>query len=262
MPDRSDFGLRQADMTARWYENIKATHGDVDAYIRTRYIAYMDRWREAGRFIADGSSVLEIGGGNLFPELLDYFKAREFKYSYADVDPAAVDSSRALAEQAGLTDASFSLGFNDQLDFPTATFDAVFSSHCIEHSIDLSATFRELNRVLKPNGNLLMPVPFGWEINLEHPYFLGPDEWARLTEDGGFSIRIAQIGNEYPEMGEDYLIAASKISEPKVPGRIDPILYLKDKYDYTLSTRRQPSHTRAISISAGMRQSPLLRSVQ
>ncbi|WP_374131827.1 class I SAM-dependent methyltransferase [Sphingomonas sp. 28-62-20] len=141
-------------MTARWYENVKATHGDVDAYIRTRHLAYMDRWREAGRFIADNSTVLDIGGGNLFPELLTYFKSRGLKYSYLDVDPAAVDSSRAMADQVGLANASFALGFNDQLDFPEGSFDAVFSSHCIEHSIDLSATFRELNRVLKAGGNL------------------------------------------------------------------------------------------------------------
>jgi len=31
-------------MTARWYENVKRTYGDVDAYIATRHTAYLDRW--------------------------------------------------------------------------------------------------------------------------------------------------------------------------------------------------------------------------
>lgn len=164
--------------------------------------------------------------------MLNYFKSRGLTYSYLDVDPAAVNGSRLLAEQVGLTNASFALGFNNNLDFPDASFDAIFSSHCIEHSMDLSATFRELNRVLKAGGNLLMAVPFGWEPNPEHPYFFGPDEWVSLVEDGGFRIRVAQIGNEYSEIGEDYFIAATKIAEPQTPSRIDPRHFLKDDYKF------------------------------
>jgi hypothetical protein len=38
--DREDFGARQAEMTARWYENIKSKFGDVEAYIESRRQAY------------------------------------------------------------------------------------------------------------------------------------------------------------------------------------------------------------------------------
>lgn len=232
MLDRADFGDRQAEMTARWFENVKRQHGDVDAYIATRHDAYLDRWKEAGRFIADGARVLDIGGGNLYERLIAYFVQKRFQYHYLDVDQAAVDGSRALAEGAGLTDSSFARGFNDKLDFPDGHFDAVFSSHCIEHSIDLATTFRELNRVIRADGNLLMAVPFGWETNPEHPYFLGPAEWVSLVEDAGFSIRVAQIGNEYPEIGEDYFIAARKVGPPSDAIRIRASDYLKDSYTY------------------------------
>ena len=230
MNDRTEFGDRQAEMTARWYENVKRQHGDVEAYLATRYTAYLDRWKEAGRFISDGSHVLDIGGGNLYERLVGYLKEREFRYNYLDVDPSAVEGSRALAEKLDLEGATFAHGFNDQLDFPDECFDAVFTSHCVEHSIDLAATFREINRVIRPGGNLLMAVPFGWEENPEHPYFLGPAEWVSLVEDAGFKVRVAQIGNEYPEYGEDYFIAARKIDAPVKNFRINPGDYLKESY--------------------------------
>lgn len=230
--DRAKFGDRQADMTARWFENVKRTHGDVDAYIKTRHDAYLGRWKEAGRFIDNGANILDIGGGNLFDRLISYFRDRELRYNYLDVDPSAVDGSRALAEQHGLTGATFSHGFNDQLNFADNQFDAVFSSHCIEHSIDLSTTFRELNRVIRPGGNLLMAVPFGWEMNPEHPYFLGPAEWVSLVEDAGFAVRVAQIGNEYPESGEDYFIAARKIGSPVENPRIIAMDFLKNSFTF------------------------------
>lgn len=229
--DREDFGVRQAEMTARWYANIKATYGDVDAYIATRHTAYMDRWREAGRFIPDGARVLDIGGGNLFAELLRYFKRREFRYAYLDVDPDAVEGSRKLASGMGLEHFTFGHGFNDSLPFADETFDAVFSSHCIEHSIDLLASLREVNRVLPVGGNFLMAVPFGWELNPEHPYFLGPLEWIALLQDSGFRVRIAQIGNEYPEFGEDYFVACEKVGPVDVAQRILPGDYMKDNYN-------------------------------
>lgn len=218
-------------MTARWYENVKQAHGDVDAYIATRHAAYLDRWKEAARFIPNGSRLLDIGGGNVYPALIDFFKHRKFEYVYLDVDPAAVDSSRAIAQSKGLRDAIFSHGYNDALAFGDASFESVFSSHCLEHSIDLRKTFGELNRVLSDNGNLLMAVPFGWESNPEHPYFFGPQEWISILVDSGFDIRVAQIGCEYPEQGHDYFLACRKSREAGQL-RLNPADYTKESFDF------------------------------
>lgn len=136
-PDRDTFGLRQAEMTARWFENVKRQHGDVDAYIRTLFAAYLDRWREAARFIPVGSRLLDIGGGNLFEELIHFFKGQRYRYRYIDVDPSSVASSQAIAYSLGMNSFTFQQGFNDLLPFLNSEFDAVFSSHCIEHSFDL-----------------------------------------------------------------------------------------------------------------------------
>ena len=197
-------------MSAKWYEAVKRNAGDVAAYIGLRKKAYLDRWNEALRFVQPGATVLDIGGGNAFPELLARLQEHRIDYWYLDVDAGVVSGSRALGQKHGFKPDQFRCGFNDKLDFADAKFDAIFSSHCIEHSFDLDSTFSELHRVLKPNGMLLMAVPFGWEHNPEHPYFFEAEHWQALVEDAGFEIRVAQIGREYPEHGYDLFIAARR----------------------------------------------------
>lgn len=230
--DRQTFADRQAAMTSNWYEEVKRREGDVAAYIARRHSAYLDRWKEAGRFIPDGSAVLDLGGGNLFPDLFSYLRSKQIDYHYRDVDPAAVNATRELGRDYGYSGERFQLGFNDELDIADQGTDNIFSSHCIEHSIDLQRTFAELNRVLRPGGNLLMAVPLGWERNPEHPYFFDVALWIALVEDAGFEVRVTQIGKEYPESGHDLFIAARKSSAPAAQSRIDPADYRKESYRF------------------------------
>lgn len=231
-PDRDTFGLRQAEMTARWFENVKRQHGDVDAYIRTRFAAYLDRWREAARFIPVGSRLLDIGGGNLFEELIHFFKGQRYRYRYIDVDPSSVASSQAIAYSLGMNSFTFQQGFNDLLPFLNSEFDAVFSSHCIEHSFDLPATFAEIRRVLDFSGVLCMAVPFGWEVNSEHPYFFGPNEWLALLRQSGFRVRTAQIGSEYPENGYDFFVSAQRLDTIPSSAILDPEDFRKTNFEF------------------------------
>ncbi len=230
--DRETFARRQSDMSANWFERVKSREGNVEAYIGKRQLAYLDRWREAGRFIGTGSRVLDVGGGNLYQSLVEYLVSKDIDYYYVDIDQSAVDGSRNLASRFGMDGSHFTMGFNDRLEFPGEYFDAVFSSHCIEHSFDLRETFNHLNRVIKHGGNLLMAVPFGWEQNPEHPYFMGPGEWITLVEDAGFKIRVAQVGSEYPESGFDFFLAATKIEVPKPNSRISPVDYQKSTFQF------------------------------
>lgn len=249
--DREEFGRRQAEMTARWMSNVISGQADYAAYIDQRKAAYMDRWREAARFIEDGARVLDIGGGNLWGELLMFFRSRRFDYWYMDVDPNCVAGCKALAATLGFDPSRFDQGFNDELPFPDGAFDAVFSSHCIEHSFDLQKTLDQLWRVIREGGSLLVAIPFGWESNPEHPYFLGPDEWIALIEDAGFEIRVAQIGAEYPESGSDYFIAARRIARNPHGRRLDPADYRKTNFDFIAFDDERISYGREPILAEG-----------
>lgn len=56
--------------------------------------------------------------------------------------------------------------------FPDKEFDGALSSQVLEHVFEPNAFLQELNRVLKPNGVLLLTVPFMWEEH-EKPYDFG-----------------------------------------------------------------------------------------
>lgn len=66
----------------------------------------------------------------------------------------------------------------NNLPLPDESFDSVFCSEVLEHVPDLRESISEIKRVLKPNGCLLITVPFFW---MEHEK---PHDYRRFTRDG------------------------------------------------------------------------------
>ena len=64
------------------------------------------------------------------------------------------------------------------LPFDDNSFDSVFSSETLEHLFNIAEMLTELNRVLKPDGQLLITVPFALNEH-EQPY-----DFARYTSFG------------------------------------------------------------------------------
>lgn len=60
----------------------------------------------------------------------------------------------------------------DQLPFEDNTFDSVLSSEVFEHLFNLETMLKELNRVMKQDGKILITVPFVWDEH-EIPYDFG-----------------------------------------------------------------------------------------
>jgi len=246
--ERVTFARLQAEMSATWAKNARQRGVDMEALHASRAVAYLDRWKEAARFIGNGSRVLDIGGGNTPSIVMEFLKERQYKYQYIDVDPAAAKSSKDLAQTIGFKSAKYDVGFNDKFDYADSMFDAVFSSHCLEHSIDLAQTFSELWRVIVSGGNLAMAVPFGWETNDAHPYFLSVQEWATLIMDAGFKIRVSQVGCEYPENGYDLFICGRRLDSRPETNRLRAEDYSKRSYTFI------PFNDSCIDIEGGHKQ--------
>jgi len=224
------FAAAQTEMTRTWFQNLLKSGKNVEAHIAGRRTAYLMRWKEAGRYIGAGARILDIGGGYLYEDLLTYFRSMNWDYWYTDVGEQETAHARGLGQSFGFDPQHFSTALNHELDYDDGLFDAVFSSHCVEHSMNLKQTLRQLNRILRPGGDLVVSIPFGWEPNPNHPYFLLENEWLALIEDAGFRVRAYQIGSEYPESGHDLMIAAQKVCPVADRFRIEPDDFTKSRY--------------------------------
>jgi SAM-dependent methyltransferase len=77
-----------------------------------------------------------------------------------DISPAAVDYAERLSAYKRVADrAEFRLGDLAQLPYEDETLDLVIASEVIEHAPDPDRVMREIARVLRPGGKLILTVP-------------------------------------------------------------------------------------------------------
>lgn len=94
--------------------------------------------------------LLEVGcgAGSTLKSLQDF----GWQVEGVDFDPLAVEEAR----KKGL---NVHLGTLSEQEFPPGGFDAIVSSHVIEHVPDPVGLLRECNRLLKPGGTLVVITP-------------------------------------------------------------------------------------------------------
>ncbi|MSQ29124.1 MAG: class I SAM-dependent methyltransferase [Dehalococcoidia bacterium] len=130
-----------------------------------------------------------------------------------DMSPEAV----SIARGRGLDVARMDAG---NLAFPDATFDVVVVLDVIEHLEDDAAAVRELRRVLKPGGVLLVTVPaYKWlwsshDVANRHFRRYRSGELSRLLRDGGLDVEVCS----YVMMSMLLPAAAYRLLE-RLPGR-------------------------------------------
>lgn len=124
--------------------------------------------------------------------LASYGKARG-----VDIDEEAV----GYCHERGLLDVR--LGAIEALPFDVGSFDLVTALDVVEHLDDDVAALRELRRVLRPGGHLLMTVPahrFMWgdqdEVNLHKRRYVAAEVRDRLTTSG-FEVRRLSYLNAF-----------------------------------------------------------------
>lgn len=128
------------------------------------------KWPILSKFIPkiEGGSILDFGCGK--GEIIrEMGKINPFaKYIGADVSKRGLEEARK-----NIPEADFVL-INDGEEFPiqSDTVDFVFSSEVIEHVYDTENAIKEIARVLKQGGHILMTTPFhGFLKNLAIVFF-------------------------------------------------------------------------------------------
>jgi ubiquinone/menaquinone biosynthesis C-methylase UbiE len=135
-----------------------------------------------------GGRVLDLGGG---PGRMAVPLAREYRVTLCDISPDMLRIASAAAEAHDVPAGNLvvrQLDASDRLPFSSAHFDRVL---CIDLLVHLKAPvslLRELHRVLKPDGELIVDMSNSspWWI-LRYPRTLGrrPGGWLSTWKSGG-----------------------------------------------------------------------------
>ena len=137
----------------------------------------------------------------------DVVHLRSLGFDAVGLEPSAYSRRRAL-EKFGILLEPRPLV---EARLPDASFDAVIYSDVFEHLLEPAAELREIPRVLRPGGVLLLELPNQASLVAdvlgaaylygEHVLFLGPQEAERLLASAGFDVLAA-----YSEHDEYFLI--------------------------------------------------------
>jgi len=110
----------------------------------------------------------------------------------------------------------------DDMPRPDGSYDVVVLTQVLEHVPDPLAVLREIYRILKPGGRLLLSVPLTAPLHGEpwHFFHFTHHGIARLTEETGFSIvEIEKMGGAFWVLGKRLPDAFRKLFKQYDPFR-------------------------------------------
>lgn len=143
-----------------------------------------------------GKKIIDVGSSN---GLLAYHLLPESPKEYVGVDPSADAVSFAKQKIKG---ANFSVSTADKLPLKNNAADIAFMFDVIEHvPVDGEAkAFKEINRVLKPKGKLLLSTPNNNLLTnlLDPAWFLGhrhykSEQIEKYLEKAGFRVLESKV---------------------------------------------------------------------
>jgi len=148
--------------TLPYWEEIYAdrtVYGRIYQERARRAIAYVDALG-----LSAGAPVLEIGCG---PGIMTTAMARTGVSVWAiDSLPEMVERTNAMTEHAGVSSRVFAqVGHIDSVPFPDATFELVVLIGVSEWLESLNQPLREIFRVLKPGGYLIISADNNWPLH-------------------------------------------------------------------------------------------------
>lgn len=225
---RPDLGKRiLAALEQAGKDTARLTAADLapvdEFHIRGR-VATLELARAAG--IDSTKRILDVGSGLGGSSRC---LAREFGCQVTGIDLTEeyCRVAEMLTGRVGLsTHVEFLQGDALELPFTDAAFDVVWSEHAAMNIPDKARLYREMHRVLKPEGALAIydilagptaPVhfPVPWARTPETSFLVTPDELRRLLDQAGF--RIVDWADTTDAAREWFVSLAGKIGKEGLP---------------------------------------------
>jgi SAM-dependent methyltransferase len=182
----------------------------VESPIYNFNLVERDRWvrRQAG-LVPRGSKVLDLGAGSC-----------PYRRHFADCIYKTQDfialSAEQLRDKQGYGQIDY---ICDAATIPVddATFDLVLCTEVLEHVPDPAAVVREICRVLKPGGTVLLTAPLGSGLHQVPYHFYGgytPFWYRRVLHESGYEqIEIEANGGFFKHYGQE-TIRLAKLASP------------------------------------------------
>lgn len=141
------------------------------------------RFTEIAKFIDKdpGSKILDIGcaDGMFTKVILDKSQAKEI----TGIDVLKTSVAWSKKHWAKYRQLKFKLGDAHKLNFRSNTFDGVFALEVMEHVFKPQVVMKEIRRVLKKNGYVIMLVPTDNLLFTIIWWFVTNFWWARIWQD-------------------------------------------------------------------------------
>jgi len=186
-----DIGVRTSGDSLRYdqyedWKHVQTMKGKPEVFeklwekTKEKQIAH---WEFAG--LQGGLRMLEIGFRD--GENLVYLRNRGIDIDGIEVNAAAVEHARELGCQAHEADIQQRTHYQDQ------EFDLISACRVLEHCFAPDQALREMHRILKDDGRVVIEVPFeeSFDINLIHGHsslFRNPEHAESIFENAGFSV--------------------------------------------------------------------------
>jgi SAM-dependent methyltransferase len=185
----------------RWY---------LESRIFNFNLVERDRWiaRQAAG-VAPGSRVLDVGAGSC------PYRRHFSGCDYRTQDFTALEDEQ-LRDKHGYGQIDY---ICDATSIPVegGSFDVVLCTEVLEHVPDPAGVVREIARVLRPGGKLLLTAPLGSGLHQTPYHFYGgyTPFWYRktLAEAGFYNIEIEANGGFFKHYGQE-TIRLAKLTAP------------------------------------------------
>lgn len=144
---------------------------------------YITRGRLLGVLGAtSGERILEVGpGGGYYTLAVAEVLAPDGQLDLLDVQQEMLDHTTARAAAAGTTNVDARRGDAQQMPYDDGTFDAAYLVTVLGEIPDQGAALRELARVVRPGGRVVVGELFG------DPHWVRPGALRRRAVDAGFA---------------------------------------------------------------------------